>query len=70
MNYSIPDGLWDQIKSEVPVKESLLGRPEMDVRKCLEAIFWVLRTGAQWGSISRSVAPHITVHGKFRKWVK
>ena len=36
----------------------------------MDAIFWILKTGAQWSSIPRTVAPHTTIHGKFKKWVK
>ena len=70
MSYSIPDVLWEEIKMVIPVKKSLVGRPELDAKKCIDAIFGILKTGAQWASIPRSIAPHTTIHGKFRKWVK
>ena len=70
MNYNITDSLWEEIKIIIPMKKNKVGRPELDRRKCLETIFWILRTGAQWASIPRFIAPHTTIHGKFRKWVK
>jgi putative transposase len=69
MNYSIPDAFWEEIKLIIPVKTSRVGRPETDARKCMDAIFWILKTGAQWSSIPRTTAPYTTIHGKFRKWV-
>lgn len=70
MSYSIPDAFWEEIKSIIPVKTSRVGRPETDAKKCMDAIFWILKTGAQWSSIPRTIAPYTTIHGKFRKWVK
>ena len=70
MNHNIPDSLWEEIESMIPVKKSKVGRPEFDRRKCLDTIFWILRTGGQWASIPRFIAPHTTIHSKFRKWVK
>lgn len=70
MSYSIPDAFWEEIKMIIPVKTSRVGRPEADARKCMDAIFGILKTGAQWSSIPRTTAPYTTVHGKFRKWVK
>ncbi len=53
MNYSIPDAFCEEIKLIVPVKTSRVGRPETDARprQCMDAIFWILKTGAQWSSI-------------------
>jgi len=56
MSYSIPDVLWEEIKMVIPVKKSFVGRPELDAKKCLDAIFGILKTGAQWASIPRSIA--------------
>jgi len=68
--YIISDLLWKEIKSELPIKKSNLGRPEWSPRKTLEGVFFILTTGAQWRFLPREYGFKSTVHGKFRKWVK
>ena len=50
--YEIPDVLWDRIVSLLPShkRKKKAGRPRMNDRKAISAIFYVLRTGCQWNS--------------------
>jgi len=68
--YIISDLLWKEIKSELPIKKSNIGRPEWCPRKTLEGIFYIITTVAQWRFLPREYGFKSTVHGKFRKWVK
>jgi putative transposase len=48
--YEIPDVLWDKIVPLLPApkrKKNNAGRPRMNDRKAMSAIFYVLRTGCQ-----------------------
>jgi transposase len=46
------------------------GRPRVPDRQCAEAIFYVLRTGCQWGALEATdVCPHSTAHDRFQEWV-
>jgi transposase len=59
--YQIPDELWSRIRDELPPppkskRKDRPGRPrEMDDRKAMNAIFYVLRTGCQWKALPRSL---------------
>jgi putative transposase len=72
--YEIPDVLWDKI---VPLlllpsskRKKKAGRPRMDDRKAMSAIFYVLRTGCQWNALPRSLGASSTVHDRFQEWRK
>jgi transposase len=47
--YEIPDVLWDRITPLLPSRKrkKKAGRPRMNDRKAMSAIFYVLRTGCQ-----------------------
>ena len=58
--YSIPDVVWDRIIGVLSPsirrrKKKKAGRPRMDDRKAMSAIFYVLRTGCQWNALPRSL---------------
>jgi transposase len=70
--YEIPDMLWDRI---IPLlsprkKKKKTGRPRMDDRKAISAIFYVLKTGCQWKALPRSLGASSTVHDRFQEWRK
>jgi len=70
--YQIPDELWDRIKTLLPPpkRKKKSGRPRMDDRLAMNAIFYVLRTGCQWKAIPRSLGASSTVHDRFQEWRK
>jgi transposase len=69
-NYHLPDALWEQIvpllPSPKPKKKA--GRPRMDTRRAMTAIFYRLRTGCRWNALPRSLGAVSTVHGHFQEW--
>ena len=71
--YQIPDELWDRIHVLIPPpppkkNEDRPGRPRMNDRKAMNAIFYVARTGCQWGALPRSFGAKSTVHDRFQEW--
>ncbi len=44
------------------------GRPRQDDRAILEAILWILRTGAQWSELPAHFPPKSTCHDRFQAW--
>ena len=69
--YEIPDMLWDRIIPLLsPRKKKKTGRPRMDDRKAMSAIFYVLKTGCQWKALPRSLGASSTVHDRFKEWRK
>jgi transposase len=70
--YEISDVLWDRITPLLPLrkKKKKAGRPRMDDRRAMSAIFYVLRTGCQWNALPRSLGASSTVHDRFQEWRK
>jgi transposase len=73
-SYCIPDAVWDRIVAALsPIrmrKKKKAGRPRMDDRKAMSAIFFVLRTDCQWNALPRSLGASSTVHDRFQEWRK
>jgi putative transposase len=47
------------------------GKPRTPDRQCADAIFYVLRTGCQWGALDATgLCPHSTAHDRFQQWVR
>jgi putative transposase len=45
------------------------GRPRTtDLRRVLDAVFYLLRTGSQWRYLPKEFPPWSTVHSYFRTW--
>jgi putative transposase len=69
-SYRISDQLWEQIEPllspELPKPKG--GRPRMDNRKAMEAIFYLFRTGCKWKEIPRSFGAPSTVRNRFKEW--
>ncbi len=70
--FQIPDELWEKIVSLLPPEKSKVkpGRPRMEDRKAMNAIFYVLRTGIHWKALPRSLGASSTVHDRFQEWQK
>ena len=67
-NYELTDYQWSQIQDLFPPKTSKCGRARRDPRELLNAIIWVIRTGAPWCALPEKYGPWHTVYNNFRKW--
>jgi putative transposase len=70
--WRIPDALWERV---VPLLPALpfhpLGchNPRVADRKAMDAIFFVLRTGCQWGALDATgICKHSSAHRRFQEW--
>ena len=73
-SYRVSDALWAVFQPLVPVHENTHrfggGRPRVPDRQCADAIFYVLRTGCQWGALDATdLCSHSTAHDRFQEWV-
>jgi transposase len=70
--WRISDELWERMKIILPPPPPHpLGchNPPSEPRKVMDAIFFILRTGAQWNSLSSfGFIPGSTAHGWFQRW--
>jgi transposase len=67
------DKQWEAIREHVPVEElsgttDKGGRPWREPRDVVNAILWVMRTGAPWADLPARYPPYQTVHRRFQKW--
>jgi len=67
----IPDKLWDEIVTVLPVEKlgNTVGRPIVPYRKVMDGIVYVLRTGCQWKMLPREYGSGSTCHRRFQEWV-
>src|SRR5215210_2425285 len=73
-SYRITEELWAVLQPLVPVHENCHrfggGRPRVADRRCADAIFYVLRTGCQWGALDATdLCRRSTAHDRFQEWV-
>jgi transposase len=66
MRYELTDHEWFAIKPFLPNKPR--GVPRVDDRRVLNGIFWVLRSGAPWRDLPRSLGPYTTPYNRFVRW--
>lgn len=69
----ISDKLWDRMEPLLPSltrKPGKVGRPPVAYREIMEAIFWILRTGAQWSELPKGYPAKSTVHDRFQYLVE
>jgi putative transposase len=70
--FLLPDEVWERVKIAIPPEppKPKGGRPRMEERKALNAIFYVLRTGCQWNALPRCLGASSTVHDRFQLWAE
>jgi transposase len=64
----LTDTQWQRIAPLLPKRISRRGRPSRDHRPMLNAMLWVLRTGAPWRDLPEGYGPWQTVYSRFRLW--
>lgn len=68
----LTDEQWQLVAHLFPTKPRSPkgGRPPADTRKCVEAILWVLRTGARWKDVPRCFPSPTTCWRRFKEWTE
>jgi len=66
MRYELTDHEWTAIKPMLPNKPR--GVPQVNDRRVLNGIFWVLRSGAPWRDQPESFGPYTTCYNRFVRW--
>ena len=69
-SWLMPDALWRHIQPLLPKypQSPLGGRPRADLRRVMNGIFYVLRTGCQWKAAPEEFGSGSTVHRYFQEW--
>jgi putative transposase len=73
--YRVSEELWAVLQPLLPESVNSHrfggGRPRVPDRQCANAIFYVFRTGCQWGALDATgLCPHSTAHDRFQHGVE
>ena len=68
--HELTDEQWALVEPHLPRSTARTGRPPRDRRTQLNAIFWILCTGAPWRDLPERFGPWQTVYDHFRNWRK
>ncbi len=65
--HELTDEQWLLLKDMLPAR-SARGRPRRDLREVLNAVFWLLRTGAPWRDMPQRYGPWQSAYHWFNLW--
>ncbi len=71
MAITLTDAQWERIRRHFPeenIPEGRAGRKPVPARRILEAVLWILNTGAQWHMLPQYYPNYKTVHRRFQQW--
>jgi transposase len=69
----LDDAQWERIREHFPeenVPDERAGRKPVPARKILDAVLWILNTGAQWHMLPQYYPNYKTVHRRFQHWCR
>ena len=69
----LTDEQWERIRKHFPEEHIADGRPgrkPIPTRRVLEAVLWLLNTGAQWHMLPQGYPNYKTVHRRFQAWCR
>jgi putative transposase len=69
VRFKLDDRQWERVEAFLK-SERGPGRPPIDDRRFVEAVLWVLRTGAPWRDLPSEFGPWKTVFNRFDRWSK
>ena len=62
------DRVWQTLEPLLPGGKGKVGRPAQDNRRFLNAVFWVLRTGAPWRDLLPDYGDWKNTHRRYSRW--
>src|SRR5256885_241569 len=69
----LTDEQWERIRMHFPeehIPDGRPGRKPIPTRRVLEAVLWILNTGAQWHMLPQGYPNYKTVHRRFQQWCR
>jgi transposase len=66
--HDISDRFWEKIKDYLPGGPGKVGRHADNNRLFLNAVFWILRTGAPWRDLPPDYGDWKNTHRRFCRW--
>lgn len=71
--WGVSDSLWEKLEPLLPKHPNTHrfggGRPRVDDRRAMDAVFFVLRTGCQWNALNATgICSSSVAHARFQEW--
>lgn len=66
--HDLSDRLWHRLENHLPGSSGKVGRDSKDNRLFLNAVFWILRTGAPWRDLPPDLGDWKNTHRRFCRW--
>ena len=66
--HDISDIAWNIIEPHLPGRKGMWGREAKDNRLFINAVFWILRTGAPWRDLPPDYGDWKNTHRRFCRW--
>lgn len=66
--HDISDRVWELLEPHLPGREGTRGVTARDNRCFLNAVFWILRTGAPWRDLPPDYGDWKNTHRRFCRW--
>jgi len=69
--YELSTEQWEKIENILPGKKGDRGRTAVDNRNFVNAVLWILRSGARWSDMPEErYGKYKSVHKRFTRWAK
>ena len=66
--HDISDEFWKKLEPLLPGRKGSWGGQAKDNRRFINAVFWILRTGAPWRDLPASYGGWKNTHRRFCRW--
>ena len=66
--HDISDRVWKLLEPHLPGRKGLWGGIARDNRNFINAVFWILRTGAPWRDLPPDYGGWCNTHRRFTRW--
>ena len=66
--HDMTDAVWERLRPHLPGGEGKQGRPAQDNRRFIDAVCWMLRTGAPWRDLPPDYGDWKNAHRRFCRW--
>lgn len=66
--HDISERIWKVLEKKLPGREGIWGGKAKDNRQFINAVFWILRTGAPWRDLPPDYGDWKNTHRRFSRW--
>ena len=66
--HDISDSVWKKLEPHLPGREGSWGGKAHDNRRFINAVFWIMRTGAPWRDLPPDFGGWSNTHRRFIRW--